>query len=345
MEKAYKNYYLSNYRTAFMGFSIIWVMLFHLGISDRIINCITRFGYLGVDIFLFLSSYGLYYSIKKDSSITHFYKKRFLRILPSYYIVLLSIFIITCLYSGTFDLIQLFEKMSFLGYFIPSLEWPYFLWYIPAILFLYSIFPLLYKNLEKLKEKRFLLPLFILLTIINFLLTDYIFDNNYDKGLILLIPRTFIFILGLIWADVEYHNIEKVCKHKTIFILLFFLSLFIILICDIFLTEYTIRFFMFDYITFIFGIAGIFIIWIFLYNIFPNVIKKIIIFSGSHSLELYCIHESLYTLRTELKDFFNIPFYLSSIILFLVSFILAYLLKKNLRCIFNDRKSRTVVSV
>lgn len=82
---------ISKYRTQLMGFAMLWIMIYHIGIDVTFLNPITRSGYLGVDIFIFLSAYGLYHGFKKYSSIKIFYKKRILRILPTYYLVLLTI--------------------------------------------------------------------------------------------------------------------------------------------------------------------------------------------------------------------------------------------------------------
>ena len=57
---------LSSYRGALMGVAIIWVMLYHLGDIDvSVISVIFGVGYGGVDIFLFLSGFGLYFSLSK----------------------------------------------------------------------------------------------------------------------------------------------------------------------------------------------------------------------------------------------------------------------------------------
>ena len=58
---------LSSYRGALMGIAIIWVMLYHLGNIDvSVISVIFGVGYGGVDIFLFLSGFGLYFSMSKS---------------------------------------------------------------------------------------------------------------------------------------------------------------------------------------------------------------------------------------------------------------------------------------
>ena len=85
---------LSSYRGALMGVAIIWVMLYHLGDIDvSVIRVIFGVGYGGVDIFLFLSGFGLYFSLsKKENSLTRYYKKRFCRVLPEFWLYLLVLF-------------------------------------------------------------------------------------------------------------------------------------------------------------------------------------------------------------------------------------------------------------
>ena len=64
-------------RGALMGFAIMWVFLFHVGgIGVPWIDTFCSKGYLGVDIFFFLSGWGLCYSLSKDPNITQFYKRR-----------------------------------------------------------------------------------------------------------------------------------------------------------------------------------------------------------------------------------------------------------------------------
>ena len=60
---------LSKHRSAIMGFAILWIMLFHLHVSVDFtpFMIIKRLGYGGVDIFLFLSGFGLYYSCSKEN--------------------------------------------------------------------------------------------------------------------------------------------------------------------------------------------------------------------------------------------------------------------------------------
>ena len=82
----------NNSRQWWMGFSMIWIILFHLwtlegGVKNYVeINFFDFFfskGYLGVDIFFFLSAYGCACSFSNNSW-KRFYKNRILRLFPVY---------------------------------------------------------------------------------------------------------------------------------------------------------------------------------------------------------------------------------------------------------------------
>ena len=119
-----------------MGFSIIWVTLFHAGITP-VSEKITSIGYGGVDIFFLLSGIGLFHSFSKNQSLKQFYLKRLVRIFPTYLIVVL----VMMLTSGSFELRTFLLKVSTLGYWFDS---DYFDWYIPSLLMFYAVFLLVY---------------------------------------------------------------------------------------------------------------------------------------------------------------------------------------------------------
>ncbi len=76
---------LSRYRNELKGIAILWVILFHAQLGfDGLLYQIQRIGYGGVDIFFFLSGFGLYHSLKKDSDLSNYMKRRGERLLPAY---------------------------------------------------------------------------------------------------------------------------------------------------------------------------------------------------------------------------------------------------------------------
>ena len=159
---------ISTYRSELMGWSIMWIMMLHFTFTQiRPLGFLAQYGFAGVDIFMFVSGFGLYFSLEKNSHILSFYKKRFLRIFPTYYI--LGIFASILLYHDSF-LTYLFRYTT-IGFWTGGV---YSAWYIPSIVFLYLWTPLL----KKLYDYNFLVV--IVFICIFCLITSYILvANNY----------------------------------------------------------------------------------------------------------------------------------------------------------------------
>ena len=76
---------LRSYRNEIKGFAILWVVFLHaqLGLEGWVYQ-FQRIGYGGVDVFFFMSGFGLYHSLKKDNDLGRYLKRRIQRILPAY---------------------------------------------------------------------------------------------------------------------------------------------------------------------------------------------------------------------------------------------------------------------
>lgn len=79
-------------RSFFMGVSMLAVLLFHAYIAWGGLF-IFKYGFIGVDSFLFLSGYGLCFFYKKNS-IWSFWLRRLKRIMPKY--IVHDIYILKC---------------------------------------------------------------------------------------------------------------------------------------------------------------------------------------------------------------------------------------------------------
>lgn len=79
---------LFKFRSVWMGFAILWVVLFHSAINLSWLAEWKTFGYGGVDIFFFASGLGCYYSLQKQPEPSLFLCKRIKRIVPPYFLVL-----------------------------------------------------------------------------------------------------------------------------------------------------------------------------------------------------------------------------------------------------------------
>lgn len=83
---------LARHRSPLMGLAIIWIFIFHSGpIGSDAYDSFQEFGFGGVDIFIFLSAFGLCFSLEKDSSVLAFYYRRLKRIVPTWVTVLLIV--------------------------------------------------------------------------------------------------------------------------------------------------------------------------------------------------------------------------------------------------------------
>ena len=91
---------LSENRNIIYGISIILIIIFHYfedvlnspnGINKEIHNIAViynvLFGSIGVEVFLFLSGIGLYFSLEKGRDVLKFYSKRIKRIIIPYVII------------------------------------------------------------------------------------------------------------------------------------------------------------------------------------------------------------------------------------------------------------------
>ena len=141
---------ISKYRSALMGFSAIWILVFHLWRTFVTMDTaalayleyrVKRFGYCGVDIFLLLSGMGLTYAIGK-SKLPVFYYRRLKRIiLPFITIAVIRMF------KENWSMESFLNNISGKAFYTQSIYC--FLWFVPAIVSLYIIFPLYWKGFKK----------------------------------------------------------------------------------------------------------------------------------------------------------------------------------------------------
>ena len=146
---------ISYNRSSLMGFAIIWIFFYHLvdRINIPIVHEFFQFGWGGVDLFFLVSGFGLAHSLSKNPPVVLFYKKRAIRIVPTWWAIML-LFAIVSLFCGLYvtpKWWQVFLKYSGIGWWLhgcfPCLQ-PmliYHEWYIPTLLLFYLFAPLIYR--------------------------------------------------------------------------------------------------------------------------------------------------------------------------------------------------------
>lgn len=131
---------ISRFRGELMGAAMQFIMLFHVDLarSDAFFG-LRRMGNIGVDMFLFLSGIGLWFSWAKNPSVKRFYFRRFVRIYPAW-LIIAALFYLPKFHGGSaWSWIDLIGELGF--------NWEFWLrdelnfWYIPAIMMLYLFAP------------------------------------------------------------------------------------------------------------------------------------------------------------------------------------------------------------
>lgn len=183
--------FFKKYKLELMGISIVWIMLFHSSIQapdNMFLRAIWYLfvsfgGGIGVDAFLILSGFGITYSCLKrevsgrKESWRSYYKRRFMRIIPAYFIVASMYYILSCCTVHEF-----FYKISFLN-FIMDGERDF--WYILAIIVCYLAFPIFGELRRKFGYRIPLLVLAVSGELITLIIMTYFQDvyNNWEIAL------------------------------------------------------------------------------------------------------------------------------------------------------------------
>lgn len=131
---------ISRFRGELMGAAMLFIILFHVALprEDAFFG-LRRMGNVGVDMFLFLSGIGLWFSWMKNPSVKHFFIRRYLRIYPTWLIIACLFYIPSFQGGSTWNWIYLFGEIT--------INWGFWLhdelnfWYIPATMMLYLFAP------------------------------------------------------------------------------------------------------------------------------------------------------------------------------------------------------------
>lgn len=267
---------ISTYRSELMGWAILWIMMLHFSISHiKTIGAIGQYGFAGVDVFMMVSGFGLFYSLERSNSVIDFYKKRIFRIFPTYYF--LGIFASVLIYHD--NILSFLFRFSTIGFWTGGI---YADWYIPSILFLYFASPLI----KKMYDKRLFGTIFtisLIIILVTFLIVSKQYIEKSDPHFFLLY-RIPAFIFGMTCAYWIKSNANTICYLNTMIICIpFFLLLY----------PHHHYIYNFKYFSLLFLLPFIIFIQIYITKIIS---KFSIIFSiiGKSSLEIYIIQGMFY---------------------------------------------------
>lgn len=258
-----------------MGIAMVLVLVYHLFCWTY--NPLGRLniGYVGVDIFLFLSGFGLCRSYESNP-LKKFYINRFKRIYPIYFIAVCCTYIIVQFPSYNSDryvwsFSDLMYNLTTVGYYVHMDENRYD-WYIASLFALYLLFPLFYYY-----SKTKYAGLTILFSSVFLFLCFFNVPWWYDC----LIGRLPIFLYGIMFA--------KANKHTCLISLL---GLILYIPC---------RYFSSSFLATSLLVMPAIILSVSVLQYLTPPLKSTLDYLGKYSLEIYCTNSIVY--RT--LDWFN----------------------------------------
>lgn len=305
---------ISENRTFLMGISILSIMLFHqvwIWGKNPFFAFFHLYGDWGVDVFFFVSGFGLYYSLKKDSAIIPFYKRRIVRMMP--------LCIVCGLVRYIADHILPVGHGGYpTGIHPVTTDWMTILsfdrWFIPVILVYYVVMPFLFKAINIYGKKIMLGVMFVAVWGLCFFAVNQ-YTHRFPSfclgavtaaGLIHMTKRMIMIGTFAIIAAMIYKFMWKIGLwgiHEDIYTYII-LSFGIVLLCSVLLKGNS------------FQPNGRVVIVI-------SPIKKGLNFLGKHTLELYLVHETIYRYTYRFLINTSIPLSVQILIAITVSMIVA----------------------
>lgn len=198
---------LSRYRNELKGIAILWVVFFHaqLGLSGLVYD-VQQIGYGGVDIFFFLSGFGLYHSLERSADLGSYLKRRGERLLPAYLpFCLMWLAVMLPIYGGGLatSLRIAAGNLSMFGYFA-GVELN-INWYVSALALSLLLAPVFHAVLRG--GKHFCLRAAVLLAALFAVGVAYVGNDQY-----MAISRLPVFVIGMLFASpqLEVRSSKKI---------------------------------------------------------------------------------------------------------------------------------------
>lgn len=211
------------YRKIWMGFAILWVIFFHFGYKPPDpLAALQSSGYSGVDIFFFASGIGCYLSYSRDKNAAAFIKRRFIRIMPTYFVFI----VIWCTYKVITDGMDFTTVLGNI-FCVQDLTGKdgSFNWYFGAMWIFYLLTPYFVAVADKIKKPAGCVPFCLLLVLFSFPFWNV-------KALIIIVTRLPVYFLGMYLAKRSQVSDDKISlKFMLIATVLSIISMAAFIVC------------------------------------------------------------------------------------------------------------------
>lgn len=211
------------YRKIWMGFAILWVIFFHFGYKPPDpLAALQSSGYSGVDIFFFASGIGCYLSYSRDKNVAAFIKRRFIRIMPTYFVFI----VIWCTYKVITDGMDFTTVLGNI-FCVQDLTGKdgSFNWYFGAMWIFYLLTPYFVAVADKIKKPAGCVLFCLLLVLFSFPFWNV-------KALIIIVTRMPVYFLGMYLAKRSQVSDDKISlKFMLIATVLSIISMAAFIVC------------------------------------------------------------------------------------------------------------------
>lgn len=314
---------VSEYRSALMGTAMLLIIMFHTGMDHRyfmwgFIKC----GNVGVDVFLFLSGIGLWYSWSKCSSLRHFFFRRYLRVYPTWIILAPFFYIPNYLYHTSYsrNIPDLIANITFNWSFwrVDDLTF----WYVPAIMMMYLFAPFYMNLIKKYPVYRWLPIIAIMFCFVQ----QYVGPvHEYVGHVEIFWSRIPIFLLGINCGEMVKNGKNIDGTAIWLILLAFVLSL---VVCVNFEMSWRGRYPQFlERLNYIPLTVSFILLMVQLFKHYPKWLLKWLSFIGGISLEIYLLHLHFILVRVRTLNLgFCVTVIITTIISIAAAWILHYLI-------------------
>lgn len=305
---------LSQNRSTIMGVATLMIVAFHLAqMSDLISNGMIAAAFQtlcsGVEIFIFVTGMGLFYSLNKNPNLKQFYKKRFINIYPIYLIVALP-------YCIWWSVVNQKGMLFFVNWLAPNyiIGNARDIWYIPFILVMYLIYPLAYKALFSKQFYKFRYAAVIVISVIWYALMCWLYslDNDYFNKIEIGLFRFPVFLFACLIGELVF---KKTNIGRKIYLFIIFPVVGIVVIHILFNGLFEMR--MTDALASITYLS----ILLLIFNVLKlKNIRKILDFFANMSIELYLVHLLIF----KVLSYYSISKWYYYLIAILMSVLISY---------------------
>lgn len=311
-----------------MSFSALMIIIFHLWINITkpntniyLIETYLRYiGYIGVDIFFFLSAYSL--AKNEIDNYLNFIFKRFKKIYLKF-----IIFGVIAFFFNKWSFLKLLKIIFGIEFLTKG--GGSFLWFIPAIMIIYILLPL-YKKLDN--KYKIITPI---ITIITYLILVITLSINKKTTLLIFINRIPIILLGYYFSKLKIF--EKLQKNN----LLYYCIALCLTIFGLFFNYYLyMNHFYLSYFQDIFYVLSIPLIIGVILLLDKIKVNKLFNYLGSITLEVYAIQMIFgYYLTGKLVKIIS-----NSFLTNIISIVIVILIASFFNLIFNQKNIKKLLS-